>query len=282
MENLDLRLLQFLIFALIGAVVLILIILAIYVIIANRRERERLEKTYEEAIEEAKLAPRPALQVKGQVLALVREEEGAPIQVEIAGDKYKNMAEVRDPNLKRQIIGAAMELIQFTGVLTAGAESPPPPPARADTWREDMRRDSQSQLQRIQAQPAPGSSPTPSAPPAPQDVEEQFLSLLSEMGQTPSSPEKPTLVKSLQRRLTPKLPDSSRPRTFVDDIEDILQRRILMVPVMIGRDLHVRPGSDGSVRFVFEGREYENLDDVPNLTARQLIKDAIQEWDETT
>lgn len=280
MENLDMRLLQFLIFALIGAVVLILVILTVYVITANRRERERLEKTYEEAIEEAKLAPRPALQVKGQVLALVREEEGAPIQVEIDNVRYENMAEVQDPNLKRQIIGAAMELIQFTGVLAAGANVPPSLPSRPDTWREDLRRDSQGELQRIQTQPAPSSSPPP-LPAAPQDMEEQFLSLLSQMGQTPSA-EKPTLTKSLQQRLTPKLPDSGRPRTFVDDIEDILQRRIQMVPAMVGRDLHVRPGSDGSVHFVFERREYEHLDDVPNLTARQLIKDAIQEWDDTT
>jgi hypothetical protein len=34
------------------------------------------------------------------------------------------------------------------------------------------------------------------------------------------------------------------------------------------------------VRFVFEGREYEELDDVPNMTAQQLIRDAIQEWEE--
>jgi hypothetical protein len=55
-----------------------------------------------------------------------------------------------------------------------------------------------------------------------------------------------------------------------------------MIPALAGRDLHVRPGSGGAVLFVFEGREYENLDEVPNLTAQQLIKDAIQEWDETT
>lgn len=284
MENIDLRLLQIIIFALVGAVVLILIVLAIYVISANRRERARLEQTYEEAIEEAKLAPRPALQVKGQVLGLVREEEGGPLQVEIDKVKYRSMAEVNDPQLKRQIVGAAMELIQFTGVLGAGAAppAPPAPPAeKPENWREDLRKGSQSELQRIRTQPSQDTTPPPVSK-APEDVEEQFLNLLTEMGQGASSLEKPTLASSLQQRLTPKLPDSSRPRTFVDDIEDILQRRIQMIPALSGRDLHVRPGAGGSVSFVFEGRAYENLDEVPNLTARQLIKDAIQEWDETT
>ncbi len=281
MENLDLRLLQFLIFALIGAVVLILVILVVYVITANRRERERLERSYEEAIEEAKLAPRPALKVKGQVLALVREEEGDPIQVEIDNVRYKSMAEVADPNLKRQIIGAAMELIRFTGVLTMGEDDSSPLPATPETWREDLRRGSRSELQRIQAKPAAPESAPPLAA-QPHDVEEQFLNLLSEMGQPPATPEKPTLAKSIQQRLTPKLPTADRPRTFVDDIEDILQRRLKMIPALAERDVHVRPGSGGAVYFVFEGRKYENLDDVPNLTARQLIKDAIREWDETT
>jgi hypothetical protein len=68
----------------------------------------------------------------------------------------------------------------------------------------------------------------------------------------------------------------------VDDIDDIVQRRIPLIPALIGRDLHVRLGPGDSVRFVFDGRAYDSLDNVPNMTARQLIKDAIQEWEETS
>jgi hypothetical protein len=55
-----------------------------------------------------------------------------------------------------------------------------------------------------------------------------------------------------------------------------------LVPALVGRGMHVQSGPSGQVIFVFEGQEYENLEDVPNLTARQLIQDAIREWDETT
>ncbi len=52
------------------------------------------------------------------------------------------------------------------------------------------------------------------------------------------------------------------------------------MPALQARDLHVRLGEGGSVRFVFEGFEYERLEEIPNLTAQQLVQDAISEWDE--
>ncbi len=52
--------------------------------------------------------------------------------------------------------------------------------------------------------------------------------MLAEMGQT-SPPEKPGLVSSIQHRLKPKGIEE-RPRTFVDDIEEILQRRMQTDP----------------------------------------------------
>ena len=66
----------------------------------------------------------------------------------------------------------------------------------------------------------------------------------------------------------------------VDEIEAIVQRKIHTTPALRARDLHVRLGARGSVCFVFEGVEYESLEDMPNLTAQQLVRDAITEWDE--
>jgi hypothetical protein len=72
------------------------------------------------------------------------------------------------------------------------------------------------------------------------------------------------------------------PRSFVEDIEAIVQRRIQLIPALAQKQLHVEPGPGGEVRFIFEGREYQRLDDIPNLTARDVVRDSIQEWDETT
>jgi hypothetical protein len=210
-------------------------------------------------------------------LALVREEQGAPIQVEIEGTRYRSLAEVEDPQMKRQIVDAAQELIQFTGVL--GDVDLLVSIDETESWREDLREGSQAELERAHGVPVDGQAWVQPAP-APDEVEERFLSLLSEMGQTTSTG-KPTLASAIRRGMKPKPLESGPDRTFVDDIEDIVQRRILLIPALTGRGLHVQPAPDGKVVFTFEGQVYESVDKIPNLTAREVIKDAIQEWEDT-
>ena len=272
MENLDLQQLKILFFVLIGIIFVTLVALVVYVIIANRRERAKLAQTYEEA----KLAPRSELQVTGRFLSLVRDQAGEPLQVEVGGTKYRALADIKDAQVKRQVVTAAMELIQFTGVLGDDVRMPAPI-EKTHSWREDLREGSQEELKRIQTTPAEQE-----VPPAPKEIEERFLSLLAEIGQPVPTPEKPSILGAVRQRMASKTSDSDQHRTFVDDIEAIVQRRVQLIPALARRDLHVRPGPGGTVCFVFEGQEYDSLEQVPNLTARQLIKDAIQEWDETT
>ena len=271
MEALDLQQLEWLFYALLGLVVLIFAVLISYVVIANRRQRDRMTAAYEAD----RLAPRPALKVTGQILSLVRNEHGGPLEVEIGGKTYASLADIEDPRLRRQVVGTALELIQFTGALEQ--ETAPELLGEPGSWREDLRESSQEELERIRASASGiGSEPVT----APAEVEEQFLNLLTEMGQPPSTPEKPSVVNALRQRRLPKLPKEEDSRSFVGEIEAIVQRRIHTAPALHARDLHVRLGARGSVCFVFEGVEYESLDDVPNLTAQQLVRDAIAEWDE--
>jgi hypothetical protein len=281
MQSLDLQQLELIFYLLLGLIALTLGGLVIYVVIANRRERERLAQTYE--LES--LVPRPALQVTGQILSLVRDEPGSPLQVEIGGHRYHHMGEIQEQQLRRQVVDAAMELIWFTGALR-GSDLAPTSMDETHSWREDVRHGSKSELQRIRTAAAPATGEKAArqgaGPARDQGTEERRAAMPGDPDAASPSPERPNLVSALQRRWAPKLPDREAPHTFVDQIDAIVQRRIQLIPALTNRELHVRPGLDGSVRFVFEGEEYESLDDVPNLTARQVVKDAIQEWDETT
>lgn len=276
MENLDLQQLEVLFFALIGLIFLIIVGLVIYVVVANRRQQDKIAQAHEVET----LAPRPALRVIGQILSLIRSEAGASVEVEVDGVRYRRLADVEDPQVRRLIVGAAVELIQFTGVL--GQESVE---ALSDdgtfSWREDLRAGSVAELEQIRAAPTSQGFQPPS-PPAAEEIEEQFLNLLTEMGQTSPPLEKPSIVGALRQRAIPKQTEAESPHMFVDDIDAIIQRRIQLIPALSGRDLHIRLCSADSVRFVFEGREYDDLDQLPNMTARQLIEDAIREWEETT
>ncbi len=275
MEAFDLQQLEWLLYGLLAAICIILALLIGYVVLANRRQREKMTAAYEAD----RLAPFAARRVSGQILSLVRKEVGAALRVEIGGKIYATLAEIEDPQLKRQVIGAALELVQFTGALGQTAVAPDPAPLDAtSSWREDLRESSRTELERIRAGTT-GSGKELRADQGAGKVEAQFLNLLAEMGQAPL-PEKPSVAGALRRRRQPKKFEEEGSPGFVDEIEAIVQRRLRTLPALAGRDLHVRLGDGGLVRFAFEGAEYERLEEIPNLTAQQLVRDAIAEWDE--
>lgn len=275
MESLDLQQLEGLFFVLLGLILVVLFALIAYVVVANRRQRAKMVRTHEGD----KLVPRPARRVVGPVLSLVRDEVGGSLQVEVNGLTYGRLSEIKDPLIRRQVVEGAMELIQFTGVLEQGGATPAPVEETLG-WRRDLRLNSEAELERIHAIRA-GQGSRREQPVEKEKVEEQFLDLLTEMSQAPQSLERPGIMRAIQQRMRTRstAPDDSH--TFVDEIENIVQRRLSLFPALTGRDVHVGLDSDNSVCFVFEGQEYESLDDVPNLTARQLIREAIQEWEDT-
>jgi hypothetical protein len=280
MTDLSQEQLEQLFYLFLGLVFVTAAVLVVYVALASRRakaDRRRGQPDDQVAI-------RPERLVVGQVLSLVRDEPGAALQVEVDGTKYSSLAEVKDPQVRRQIMAAAMELIQFTGVL-GQKDLSPAPISKTETWREDLRKESQTELKSVggaigDVPEAPGREQPPAVRPA--KAGEEFLGLLAEMGKSQAQAEKPTMIGDVRQRLAPKSQEPDRPRTFVDEIEEIIQRRIPLIPALVGRGMHVQSGPSGQVIFVFEGQEYETLEEVPNLTARHLIQDAIREWDETT
>lgn len=280
MTDLSQEQLEQLFYLFLGLVFVTAAVLVVYVALASRRAKA--DRSRGRADDE--LAIRPEYLVVGQVLSLVRDAPGAALQVEVDGVKYSSLAEIKDPQLRRQIMAGAMELIQFTGVL-AQKDLSPAPISRTETWREDLRQGSQTELE--SARRATGGASDAPAPERhsvarPGEAEEQFLDLLADMGQSQVQPEKPTVIGAVQQRLAPKPQEPDRPRSFIDEIEEIIQRRIPLMPALVGRGLHVQSGPGGEVLFVFEGKTYENLENLPNLTARELVQDAIREWDETT
>ena len=275
MKSLNMQQFETLLLIAIGLVVVTLISLVVYVVYGNRRQREKLKWKFEKSDP----SPRPILQMKGQILSLSLDEESGRLQVEIGGVTYPTFESIKDPDLKRRVVTAAMELIRFTGVLGSDAVAPASV-ERTHSWREDLRQESESELARIRTPLADARVPEQS-PAVSREDEDRFLGMLGETSQ-PASMEKPTLASSIQHALQPKPLDAERTPSFVHDIEEIVQRRIRLIPALAGRGLHVQLAPGGGVRFLFEGQEYQTVDDIPNMTARQLIKDSIQEWEEIT
>ena len=89
-------------------------------------------------------------------------------------------------------------------------------------------------------------------------TEEDFL---EELAVVDRPPEKPTL------------------RSFVDQIDDVLQLKLREAHISVEGGVHVKEGPGGDLEFIVGYRVYESLDQVPDADVRNLIRAAVQEWD---
>jgi hypothetical protein len=282
MQAIKLGQLELLMFLFVGLTLLVLLGLVIYITTAQRRTRQAALRPKSQPAQEkampSEIDPNPSLTGIHPALSLFRDPKGGSIRVEIDGGVYSTMADVADPDLKRKIVSLAMDLIQFVGVLKAQPSSLAPMDKTA-TWREDLRAGSQAAKAQAQSTLAADSRPT-MAPGAAPELEERFLAYLAEMGQSPQSVQKPSMIRSIQQSLQPKPNLSEGAHGFVQDIEEIVQGQLRANPALVPGGLHVQTGLDKRVAFVFEGQEYASVDEIPNRTAQEVIRNAIREWED--
>lgn len=284
MQAIKLGQLELLMFLFIGLTLLVLLGLAIYISTAQRRKRQAALQPRPQPAQATKPdteTPLPSSYTRVQPsLSLFHDPEGGGIRVEIDGVVYSTMADVADPDLKRKIVGLAMELIQFVGVLKAQQPSLVSMD-KTQTWREDLRSGSQAakaQAESTRIAPAQ-ASPEPRVAP---DVEERFLTELAGGGQGQPAVQKPSMMRSIQRSLRPKPIPSEGTQGFVEDIEEIVQERVRETAGLFPGGLHVQTGLDKRVVFVFDGQEYASVDEIPSQLAQDVIRTAIREWEART
>lgn len=80
----------------------------------------------------------------------------------------------------------------------------------------------------------------------------------------------------LDKPLLQMAPAPSAPRTFIEAIDQILQRRLAESP-LANRSVQVR-GRGLGVEIWVDSRMFERLDEVNDRDARDLIQSAIDEW----
>jgi hypothetical protein len=65
-----------------------------------------------------------------------------------------------------------------------------------------------------------------------------------------------------------------------DQIEELLQNRLVNLPDYAGRSIHVQPSPLGGVRIEVDGQFFDGVGEVPDDEVRALIQDAVREWEE--
>lgn len=216
-------------------------------------------QTQSDKPEAAAVSEAPAIGQKDEVMRVLYDPRSSRVLVEVAGRRYERLSEIEDAHVGRRVLWAIADLIRFTGGMATN-----PRVVRSASegaaWDGGLSR------------AVPGQSVTRPVPGP----------TLSETVATAASPAKLGQAMSafFQRGLSPApSPGAVRPGTFIEQIEAILQAKLLEVDFPPAYEIHVSAGPEQRLR-IQVGREfYGSIDEVPNLQAQALIRAAVEEWE---
>jgi hypothetical protein len=248
MRNLDLNAwsqqqLMYLLIATFLAMILVLGALLFYI----RRTRSHSSGGAETDEEPVTSLPPPEIIVR-------RKAWAGRMEVMINGRVYRRMKDIEDPDLRRAVLLAVGDLVTFAGVAAARA-----PGAKAPAGSQA------------------GQPPTTGkhyAPPK-ELAEHAFLAQMEQANLT--APQAQGWMAALGRGLGARRPYGSGSRAFVDEIEDILQRR--RREKALQKEIHLRADGQGIVRVEVDGVLYDSPGDIPDMAVRELIRAAVGEWE---
>lgn len=66
---------------------------------------------------------------------------------------------------------------------------------------------------------------------------------------------------------------------IADQIEELLQYRLMQTPIFQHRSIHVRANYDGSLRIEVDGRYFDVVEDVIDPDVREFLQRVIREWE---
>lgn len=206
-----------------------------------------------------------------EIMRVLRDEDTGAIVVEVEGRQYRQLVEIRDGRTGNQVLRAIADLVRFTGGIVRGQWAATPVPAGE--------RPPQPRV----VEPASSPRAVAAEPPA-SDVEEAFLRRLREgdlqVSEAPLKEARPGLIGFIRRRKPQMAAEGTGAGgTFIDEIEEILQRMISTAPAPLDQEVHVGTGPDGGLQIQVGMRHFSSPDEVPDPTIRHLIKAAVKEWE---
>lgn len=69
--------------------------------------------------------------------------------------------------------------------------------------------------------------------------------------------------------------------SILDQIENILQRKLIKYPELVERHIHIGADADGSLQLEVDQDYYNAPDDIPDAAVRSVIKAAIRDWEQS-
>jgi len=180
-----------------------------------------------------------------EVLRVVRDSPAGKLTVYVSGKPYTNFHDLQDEPTEQDFMSAfsALQAFAQNAVVKPAAPAPDVTPAEAP------------------APPARVVYHTTELPP----LEVPSMRPFHQMQKLRKKPDAPKIVI----------------KSITEQIEDHLQDRIAGT-ALARRGVHVRAEARGNAVFMYDGKVYAAVDDVPDVEAQQAIRGAIADWEKKT
>jgi hypothetical protein len=196
-----------------------------------------------------------------EIFRVLRVGSLGELAVEVDGRRYRRITQIRDGTIGRRVLLAIQELDDFVG---PHGQKPLP------------------EMHRLSPTSAAPLESTPMS-----DPDLAFLGTLDEPTPDEASTEQRVdLVGYWRKGLGSALrrgsvEEPASPKSFIDEIEELLQIRLVSQPDLLGRGIHFRSTAAGELRIEVDGRLYDRIDAIPEPAIVVLLKETIQAWEKS-
>jgi hypothetical protein len=229
----------------------------------DRRQQEAAAAADKPA-RQPEMAPSPAPELstrQGEVMRVLRDPSSSRVLVEVGGRRYERLREIEDAQVGRRVLWAIADLVRFTGGMATNPRAVRSA-VEGVAWDEDAPGAASSQAARRPSLPPVSAEPAAVKP------------VTTNLGQT--------MGAFFRRGLNPVPSElaADEPGTFIEEIDAILQAKMLEMDVPPSYELHVSAGPERRLQIQVGREVYGSIDEVPNLQARALIQAAVDEWEQ--
>lgn len=181
-----------------------------------------------------------------EVMRVLRVPPLGKLVVDLGGNRFMNLAEIPEPEVKRRILAAIGDLMVFAGGYQKLVEADVAPPLAAAV------------------QPA-----------APVLVQTRDLAPTESPTEKNAAPT-PRPVVSTGPFIEPA---SSTMVSIASQIDGILQGYVEADSALAGRSIHLKQSPNGGLIIVVDGQAFKRPNEIEEKTVRDVIKRALKEWE---
>jgi hypothetical protein len=202
--------------------------------------------------------PQPVHQPEGVLLMQVWRDEEGYLVVEVEGQRFRRLFDIRDGDLGRSVLDTVNQLVAFTKGRESRVELVPPSREPLST--------------------SLGGLDKPNGIVAGANQSFAVVDQFQPQPQTPTKLSRITMDPvPLRRRSAAK--DMGITLNLAYEIDQLLQMRVRNGSEFSNRRIRVASARDGGLRFEVDGIRYGGLDEIPEANIQAVIRAAINDWE---